>query len=52
MEFVNVIWEDFEYFELFYVGIDYGLYIFLDKGKYFMLFDNNLFVVVVYDLAI
>jgi photosystem II stability/assembly factor-like uncharacterized protein len=52
MEPVNVIREDPEHPELLYVGTDHGLYISLDKGKHFMLLDNNLPAVAVHDLAI
>jgi len=52
LEPVNVIREDPEHPELLYVGTDHGLYISLDKGKHFMLLDNNLPAVAVHDLAI
>ena len=49
---INVIKEDPVNANLLYVGTDHGIYISLDRGKSFMVMDNNLPRVGVHDLII
>lgn len=52
LEPVNTVEEDPENPNLLYVGTDHGLYISLDKGKSFMLLNNQLPAVAVHDVVV
>lgn len=52
LEPVNVIKEDPSNADILYVGTDHGLYVSLNKGKDFMLWNNGLPAVAVHDLEV
>lgn len=50
--YICVLWVDFVCLGLFYVGIEWGMYIFFDDGGYWQFFQLNLFIIVIWDLYI
>ena len=52
MEATNVIKEDLKDAEILYLGTDHGLYVSLDSGKNWALFQGNLPNVPIYDMVI
>jgi photosystem II stability/assembly factor-like uncharacterized protein len=52
MEAVNIIKEDHNFENILYLGTDHGLYISLDGGNSYSLFQGNIPNVAIYDMAI